>query len=407
MNRRDFILAAGAATSSGFIAWPSHAQPETGPKLKGYLRTNWSRDPFAYGTYSHIAKGSGRGDHRRLAKPLMDRLFFAGEAANPDRNSSVHAALETGRSVAKAILRHDYENIGIVGAGIAGIVAAHALSQAGRNVQVIEARDRIGGRIHTDYSSGVACDLGASWLHGPIGNPLTEITDAAGMRKVVTNDSWVARDRGRKLEDADLPDWVQEISLFDNRAGTSAASINHLAYLFNNDYKGDDLIFPDGYAQIFESFQGDYEVVFNAIVESVDYDENGVQLTSKSGQFKFDTVIVTVPLGVLKAGDIIFNPALPEDKQRAIERLGMGTLDKIYLQFDEVFWDKEPHLLITPFTDYEPGFYNNWINLYALFGKPILLVFSGGPAALALSSESDETVVQGALNTIHRAYGYR
>lgn len=75
-------------------------------------------------------------------------------------------------------------------------------------------------------------------------------------------------------------------------------------------------------------------------------------------------------------------------------------------QFDEVFWDKEPHLLITPFTDYEPGYYNDWLNLYALFGESLLLVFNGGPAALALSSESDETLVQGALSTIRRAYGY-
>ncbi|MEM9217226.1 MAG: FAD-dependent oxidoreductase [Cyanobacteria bacterium P01_F01_bin.150] len=100
MTRRNFMLGAGAAVGAGLVPWPSHAQPENGPQLKGYLRTNWSRDPFAYGTYSHIAKGARRRDHWHLAQPLMDRLFFAGEAANPDRNSSVHAALETGRSVA-------------------------------------------------------------------------------------------------------------------------------------------------------------------------------------------------------------------------------------------------------------------------------------------------------------------
>lgn len=404
MDRRDFILGAGASVGVGFISWPSHAQPDTDPQLKGYLRTNWSRDPFAYGTYSHIAKGSGRREHRQLAKPLMNRLFFAGEAANPNRNSSVHAALETGRSVAQTLLELDYETIGIIGAGIAGIVAAHALDQAGRTVRVIEARDRIGGRIHTDYSSGVACDLGASWLHGANGNPLTEVTNAMG--QVVTNDSWVARDKGRKLEDADLPGWIDEISQFDNMAGTSAASLNHWAYLFADDYQGDQIVFPGGYSQIFDQFEGNYDVELNQVVETVDYDENRVQLTSNSDQFEFDAVIVTVPLGVLKAGDITFNPALPRDKQRAIENLGMGTLDKIYLQFDEVFWDKEPHMLITPFTDYEPGYYNSWLNLYALFGEPLLLVFNGGPAALALSSENDETVVQGALSTIRRAYGY-
>ena len=406
MNRRNFIVGAGAAMGTRFISWPSHAQPTTGPQLKGYLRTNWSRDPFAYGTYSHIAKGSSRRDHWHLSQPLMDRLFFAGEAANPDRNSSVHAALETGRSVAQDLLEYDYQTIGIIGAGISGMVAAHALGGAGRTVRVIEARDRIGGRIHTDYSAGVACDLGASWLHGPIGNPLTEVTDAAGMRKVITTDTWIARDRGRKLKDQELPGWINEISEYDNRAGASADAINQWAYAFFSDYQGNDLIFPDGYAQIFEQFQGNYDVTLNEIVQAINYDANGVQLTSSSGQSSFDAVVVTVPLGVLKSGDIAFNPALPKTKQRAIARLGMGTLDKIYLQFDQVFWDKAPHSILSPFTDYEPGYYNNWINLYALFSEPFLLVFNGGPAALALSSESDETVVQGALRTIRRAYGY-
>ena len=93
-------------------------------------------------------------------------------------------------------------------------MAAHSLSQAGRKVSVIEARDRIGGRIHTDYSSGFPCELGASWLHRADGNPLTEVTDDAGMRKVVTNESWIARDQGRKLKNSELPDWIDDISNF-------------------------------------------------------------------------------------------------------------------------------------------------------------------------------------------------
>ena len=51
-----------------------------------------------------------------------------------------------------------------------------------------------------------------------------------------------------------------------------------------------------------------------------------------------DRVIVTVPLGVLKAGTIAFDPPLPEEKQQAIERLGFGLLDKVVLKFDQPFW---------------------------------------------------------------------
>ena len=117
-------------------------------------------------------------------------------------------------------------------------------------------------------------------------------------------------------------------------------------------------------------------------------------------------MIVTVPLGVLKAGSIAFTPSLPGRTQRAIDVLGYGTLDKIYLQFDEVFWDEEPHNIITPFNGFEPGYFNSWVNLYPTMGTPVLLCFNGGPAALTLSSKPDEAVIKNAQKTILTAYGF-
>lgn len=61
----------------------------------------------------------------------------------------------------------------VVGAGIAGLTAAYELLAAGKDVLVLEARDRIGGRTHTIDLASAIVDLGASWLHGPRGNPLT------------------------------------------------------------------------------------------------------------------------------------------------------------------------------------------------------------------------------------------
>lgn len=70
-----------------------------------------------------------------------------------------------------------------------------------------------------------------------------------------------------------------------------------------------------------------------------------------------------------------------------------------------MFWDAERHNIVTPVTDFPHGQYNGWLNLYPATKKPVLVCFNGGPAAYALSSETDETVVNQALTTILKAYG--
>ncbi len=406
MERRDLMAGSAAAVLAGLTPWISRAQSAGQPNLLGYLRTNWSRDPFSYGTYSYLAQGSGRRHHRQLAKPIAEKVYFAGEASNPERNSSVHAALESGRLVAASLLENSVQKICIIGAGIAGLSAAHALDAAGRDVEVIEARDRIGGRVNTDTSLGFAADLGASWLHGSEGNPLTEVIDQLGMRRAISDESWIVRANGSSLNDDEIPGWVNEVSNYNNRAGASKDAMNEWGYVFTSDYSGEELLFPDGYGQIFDAFDGGYDLALNTVVTNIDYSGTAVRVTTDSGTATFDAVIVTVPLGVLKAGSIAFTPALPSATQNAIDVLGYGTLDKIYLQFDEVFWDTEPHNIITPFNGFEQGFFNSWVNLYPTMGKPVLLCFNGGPAALALSTEPDEVVIARARQTILTAYGW-
>lgn len=406
MERRELMVGSTAAIVADLTPWPSRAQTQEQPNLVGYLRTNWSRDTFSLGTYSHLARGSGRRHHRRLARPITDKLFFAGEASNPDRNSSVHAALESGRMVAAALLEGSAQRIGIIGAGIAGLSAAQLLDAAGRDVEVLEARDRIGGRINTDTSLGFPADLGASWLHGSDGNPLTAVTDQVGMRKAFSDESWVVRANGRALTDDEVPDWVEEVSNYDNRAGASREAINEWGYVFTSDYGGEEVLFPEGYRQIFDAFMGDYGLRLNTVVTSIDYSGTEVSVSTGTDTQSFDVVIVTVPLGVLKARTVTFRPGLPEAYQTAIDVLGYGTLDKIFLQFEDVFWDEEPHNIITPFNGFERGFFNSWVNLYPTLGKPVLLCFNGGPAALALSSEPDEVVIDNARRTILTAYGF-
>jgi cation diffusion facilitator CzcD-associated flavoprotein CzcO len=100
-------------------------------------------------------------------------------------------ALGTGRAVAGERRRRgrpsDKKRIVVIGAGLAGLAAANELQSQGQDVVVVEARDRIGGRIWTSTQwKDTPLDLGASWIHGVKGNPLTSLADEIKTPRLVT-----------------------------------------------------------------------------------------------------------------------------------------------------------------------------------------------------------------------------
>ncbi len=405
MNRREAIRTVVGGVALSFTPW-LRAQQKKEFELLGYIRTNWSQDPFSFGSYSYIAKGSRRRDIRALEKPVGDSLFFAGEATHPHRNSTVHAAHESGLRVAESILQGRAKRIAVIGAGMSGLTAAKSLSENGIEVEVFEGRDRIGGRIWTEDRLGTPLDLGASWIHGTKRNPLTKLAQAQNQTLVETDDEYIIRRRdGRRINDSEAPPWLEDVVSVQHSAGASIEKINRLAYLASSDYGGPEVVFPEGYAPILDAFKGEYKINLNTNVEAIRYaDEKATVATSQSGDQSFDAVLVTVPLGVLKEGVINFDPELPKDKTRAINRLGMGTLDKLYLQFKEPFWDLDATWIATPENDLPPGQFNQWLNLYRYFNHPIIMAFNGGQPALDLAELSDEELVEKALHTITLPY---
>ena len=139
-------------------------------------------------------------------------------------------------------------------------------------------------------------------------------------------------------------------------------------------------------------------------VSAIAHNEDGVIVTSNGADAHFDTVIVTLPLGVLKRNTVAFTPPLPSDKQAAIAQLGMGTLDKLYLLYDQPFWDEDITWIATPETGLPRGNFNQWLNLSKHLGHPIIMAFNGGPPALQLSELSDEEIVRQAQHVLHSAY---
>jgi hypothetical protein len=116
-----------------------------------------------------------------------------------------------------------------------------------------------------------------------------------------------------------------------------------------------------------------------------------VRVTTAAGHtIEADFCVVTVPLGVLKAGGLEFNPPLPERKREAIERLGCGLLNKVVLKYDREHWPRDVEFLAA-----ESGPFRLFANLSAVTGQPILVAFVAGPEAAELEKLPDaETVAR-------------
>ncbi|MET1415644.1 FAD-dependent oxidoreductase [Roseibium sp. HPY-6] len=390
--------------ASGFVPL---AHAEQGRRVAtGYIRTNWSRDPYSLGSYSYVAKGAQRRHHAVLGEPFRDRLFFAGEATHPNYNSSVHAAYESGIIAAEAVFETDANTVGIVGAGASGLTAATALVGEGYDVTVLEARDRIGGRIWTDNSLGTPFDLGASWIHGADGNPLTDLAGSLGLEMKATSKNYIVRGGdGRRIDDADVPEWLENVVSVQHTAGADMNEINSLAYWRDSDYGGDEVILPGGYDQLLNAVPDNIDIRLGHVVTNVVVEENSVQLQDQTGQHhSFDAMILTTSLGVLKNGAIAFSPPLPREKVDAIVKLGMGTLDKVYLRYDEVFWDADVTWIATPENGLPQGQFNQWFNLVPYTGQPVIMALNGAQPALDLSELPDAEIVKRAQQTLELAY---
>jgi monoamine oxidase len=397
------------------------------------VRTSWSIDPYALGSYSYLAPSSV-GDRIRalLAEPVGERLHFAGEATSSHAPATAHGALLSGWDAADTIA--DVAGAGdiviVIGAGMAGLGCANRLQEHGINVTVLEARDRIGGRTWTDQLGSAPAELGAAWIHGLTGNPLTELVRATGgalypfdYDNRVGENEVAERELEAILEqqgDVAGPFTTPLARLFPNPMSADltvataqyvqldyAADPEELAVAAldeGDEFRGGDALLPDGYTVLVDDLAEGIDVRVRSEVTSVRYEAAGCEVALADGtSLTADHVVVTIPIGVLKAGTPSFEPALPDWKQRAIDQLGSGLLDKLWLTFDDVFWDAEVDMLEWSDPD-RPGLWAAWVNGYKAFGQPLLCGFNGGRFARELAMVSDEEVVNSAMQALRGMY---
>jgi len=284
----------------------------------------------------------------------------------------------------------------IVGAGVAGLTAAIDLGRSGVPVIVLEARDRIGGRVYTRRVPG--CDapieLGAEFIHGKPPE-IWELLEKNGKTIYeVDGDNWCVS--SRRLEPCDLFSDVEDIldkmddsspdesflafleRGFSSRAGDSSfdeARQHAIDYVsgFNaadpglvgvhwlvQEMRAEETIeggrafrTENGYDDLLSILRRQVKesgviIRTNTIVERVDWGSGPatvhVSNESRKSRLLASSVLVTVPLGVLKAkpgapGAIQFDPPLPPEKINAFDQLEMGEVIRVVLRFRDRFWE--------------------------------------------------------------------
>lgn len=416
---------AGQASTGGITG----AVPD-GPTA--YLRTSWSTDPFARGSYSFLAPSDFGTDARELLAAPAGRVLFAGEATSSRAPATTQGAWESGERAAAEAADIPGAVI-VVGAGLAGLAAARTLVDAGREVIVVEARDRIGGRAHTVPFAGGVADLGASWIHGVDDNPITSLARTAGStllpfdydNEVGADEAAVAwfadiEEKAFEVDDPEqqplsdaLPDeltageaWVVSVEI-TNEYGADPEELAIAALDEGDDQRGGDALIAQGYGSLAAAAASGLDIRLNWIVAEIEQGDAGVVVTATDGrEIAGGVVIVTIPLGVLQAGDVTFSPPLPDEKVEAAFALGVGLLDKLWLAFDEVFWDPDVDV-INVIDPAQPGAWPFWVNGYKAFGLPVLLGFNGGAQAASNAALSDDALIASAMAALRASPGTR
>ncbi|KAF4358314.1 hypothetical protein F8388_014584, partial [Cannabis sativa] len=408
----------------------------------------------------------------------------------------------------------------VIGAGPAGLTAARHLQRQGFSVTVLEARNRIGGRVYTDRSSlSVPVDLGASIITGVEADVATErrpdpsslVCAQLGLELTILNSDCPLYDivQSQKVQsdldealEAEFNSLLDDMILLVAQKGEHAMKMSleegleyalerrrrarfgvnveekkqhfdmdgfvesktsidgevprkdsfdeellsplerrvmdwHFANLeygcaallknvslpyWNQDdvyggFGGAHCMIKGGYSTVVESLGEGLSIHLNHVVTDVSYSTKASGVldgqygkvkvsTSNDGEFSGDAVLVTVPLGCLKAETIKFSPPLPQWKHSSVQRLGFGVLNKVVLEFPDVFWDDSvDYFGATAEETNQRGQCFMFWNIRKTVGAPVLIALVVGKAAIDGQNMSSSDHVKHAVVVLRKLFG--
>ena len=354
---------------------------------------------------------------------------------------------------AKALPNQTHYDTIVIGAGAAGLAATRTLQDAQRSVLLLEARDRLGGRVHTNYdfaSHPVEC--GAEYLQGEhtvtwrwvrrhrLGTlptfdkykhqfmyvhdkllPFRRWSTIAGMEMLDVMDgspldeliaAWV--DDGKP--DVSLAQFLAihkvELSadirrLLDNSvSGGYAANLDQLGVygLTELTYEGDgdrNFRLREGYSHLLEQFAAGLNIRYATPVTRIHWSESGGKVHTENGPtYTARQIVITLPLALLQEHAVEFEPQLPEAKLNAIDGLGAGHITKLILKFDQPFWSGKLESCLTTLDTglwWRPG----WRRRNE---APLLTAYTGAAEADKLGQIGREGAIQVGLQNLEQVF---
>ena len=185
----------------------------------------------------------------------------------------------------------------------------------------------------------------------------------------------------------------------------SGADISDLSsrYCYADEvFSNQDAMVTNGYVQLATYLAQNVPIRLNEIVQSIEYAGTYVNVQTSQGKYHATKLICTLPLGVLKSGSVRFSPDLPAPHQTALNRMKMGTVNKVALTFPQKFWDDAQYI---GFMDAVKGRFNFFVNMAEISNVNALVTFGFGNYAVQMEQMSDAAIKDAAMTNLRHIYG--